>query len=718
MTILQAGVKPVDAAHARPEEPPGHAPAPMVAAAEFVRSLAERDAAGSPGGFRAILTSDKDGTPRMLKGEALVDAAQALAPGGGFVTVHAFNAARMPTPETFSGSSWLVFRAPVGAAAKYPDAKAAIVALDPFFKTHGVSVQWLVRDGCSLTALVPLERHLPADRWIPLAQAAMGTAVAAGLEIDGSTTNVRAVLPLPRTGQVRYFKVKSQPAMIDALLEAFKPQLERQAESERARSEVFKAAGLLGEGGPEAVAARDAALSAMARESIPPEMREMNERFAVVLLGTRVMVADLRGPSITFMELSALRALYKGRTGPGGGASLADQWLSYPMRRQYEAVGFYPPPVNAPPGTLNLWRGFAVPPVPWADAARPTVGALLDGSAPVQGRFVTLWIELLKAGIPDAAVRHFVLSWLAWKVQNPGGVPGTILILIGSKGTGKNSLVEPLVRIFGAHGAVYDDPEQVAGRFTGHLWDKVLNVLDEALFSKDPRQNDRIKARTTATTCTFETKGMTPVQGVNRAGFILLTNHRHAWQATVDERRAAVVEYGDAMRGQHVFWGAYYKALEAGGLGELLGLLQAVDLGAFNPRVIPQSEALRTQQALTTLRNPVAAWWALVLEDGELRVDGRLIALNMDTTTEVHRDHLRDAFHQHAARSGHRLDWAPASREMRRFGLGDPVRRGKERTPMFVLPPLTTLRSTFAAATGSRIAGAESAPEMPLPLPR
>ena len=315
--------------------------------------------------------------------------------------------------------------------------------------------------------------------------------------------------------------------------------------------------------------------------------------------------------------------------------------------------------------------------------------------------FVRQWLKLLELGIADPTVRRYVLCWFAWKIQNPGLVPGTIVILIGHKGIGKNSVAEPIVRMFGAHGAVYDDPEQVAGRFTDHLMDKCFVVLDEALFSGDPRQADRIKARVTATTCTFEGKGLKPVQGFNRAAYVLLTNHKHAWQATWDERRAAVVNFSDALRTDRQFWDAYHASFTDEGTAQLLGFLQALDVADFNPRVIPQSQALREQQALTALRSPVAAWWWMALKDGAVRVNGRTVELATDEQTEIHRDELRDAFSQHCSRSGAKLDWAPAAREMRRFGLADPVRRGAARAPHYLLPPLAELRAKFSEATGA-----------------
>ena len=108
-------------------------------------------------------------------------------------------------------------------------------------------------------------------------------------------------------------------------------------------------------------------------------------------------------------------------------------------------------------------------------------------------------------------------------------MPDTILIFKGAKGTGKNSLFDPLILLFGRHAMLADDPELIAGRFTWHLMSLSFAVLDEAVFIGDPKQADRVKSRVTAKTMHYEQKGMDPVQGVNRCAFVMLTNHQYVW---------------------------------------------------------------------------------------------------------------------------------------------------------------------------------------------
>jgi molybdopterin-guanine dinucleotide biosynthesis protein len=289
---------------------------------------------------------------------------------------------------------------------------------------------------------------------------------------------------------------------------------------------------------------------------------------------------------------------------------------------------------------------------------------------PAQGD-VTPWLELLEQLIPDRPTRQYALHWLALKVQIPGNVQRTILIFTGAKGTGKNSLVEPIVRFFGSAGRVFDDAEQVAGRFTGHMMTVAFAVLDEALFAGDPKQADRVKARVTATSTTYEAKGRDPVVGVNRCAYVSLSNHTHVWQATIDERRAVVIETGNSLIGNSAFWSRYYEWLAGAGPAALLHYLQAVDLTGFDVGAIPRTEALRRQVEQTALRSPAAAWWYAVLDEGAVTLrDGsnrRRFDLALDGPTAIDKEVLRLAFEE-ATRTP--KDWPHSMKQLRTWAGG------------------------------------------------
>jgi len=369
----------------------------------------------------------------------------------------------------------------------------------------------------------------------------------------------------------------------------------------------------------------------------PTWLVELNTRYAEVRVGSKVLILDQRTPIETptvvrygnhYLEVAAFKQMLNGRFAPAPNdtsrpMALAVAWLSNPQRRQYQGVTFAPG-TTTPPDIFNLWTGFGVE------------SAAGD---------IALWLRVLDAVVKEPTTRSYALNWLAQKIQFPGSVPGTILLVRGDKGTGKNSLFEPVVRLFGSHGRVFDDAEQIAGRFTGHLQTVAFAVLDEALFTGNSQQADRIKSRVTATSTTFEAKGRDPIQGVNRCAYVSLSNHEHVWQATGDERRAVVIEASNDLINDRTFWSQYHAWLNGPGPGALLHHLQRIDLQGFDPRVIPKDKALRHQIEQTALRDAATAWWFNILSEGgfTLRDFGR-ITLSATGTTEISKSDLHQSF--------------------------------------------------------------------------
>lgn len=435
---------------------------------------------------------------------------------------------------------------------------------------------------------------------------------------------------------------------------------------------------------------------------VPEWVAAMNLRFAVTRVGSTMVIVDFQTASMSgrgvtygigFLNTAGLNVMLNGRYAPIQKAgekqrSLASAWLAHRARRQYEGMVFAPPPTAPlPANILNTWQGFAVEP-------------LAGDVAP--------WLAVLAALVPDELERLYVLRWIAWKIQNPGGVPDTILIFKGAKGTGKNSLFDPLIALFGRHAMLADDPELIAGRFTFHLMTLAFAVLDEAVFAGDPRQADRIKSRITAKTMMYEQKGMDPVQGVNRCAYVMLTNHEYVWQATSDERRAAIFEVGEALRGKLEFWSTYHAWVEGVGAGALLHYLQRVDLTGFNPRIIPKGEALREQVEQTAMKSPAVAWWHQCLSEGVIRWhDGmsRVHHLDDAAETEIDRSYLRLSYEQSAAAKGRASsDWAAVSKRLLTWAGAAGIRTVQQRTAVGrirvdVLPPLPALRTAFTEAT-------------------
>jgi len=431
---------------------------------------------------------------------------------------------------------------------------------------------------------------------------------------------------------------------------------------------------------------------------------EMNERRAVVRMGGDVQIIDFLTPNpigqsgsycAKPMKIATLKALLAGQyveVGEGKSVPKANAWLNHPRRRQFEGV-VYAPGETPSPVLLNLWQGFPV---------KPMVGD------------ISPWKTLLSGLISDSTLATWIVNWLAWRVQNLDKVPGTVLIFRGNKGTGKNSLFEPVIAFFGGHAMVADDPELIIGRFNWHLMTQSFVVLDEAVFAGDRRQADKLKSRITATQMAYEQKGMTPVSGINRCAYVMLTNHEHVWQATLDERRAVVVNVVDKLRGDFDFWTPYYAWCKSTGPASLLHYLLSLDVTTFNPRQIPSGTAIEDQIALTALRDPATAWWHQCLSEGCIRwLDGnltRVVEIEPDKITSVERSALRLSYEQSAGvRGKHSVAWDVVAKRLRRWCEPHEIKESRtktingERVRKDVLPPLTEMQKAFTKQTGLKL---------------
>lgn len=426
---------------------------------------------------------------------------------------------------------------------------------------------------------------------------------------------------------------------------------------------------------------------------------EMNERYALVRIGSDIQVMDFQTPnqgsrkfSAKPMKIVTFKALLAGQyieVSEGKSIPKSIAWLHHPGRRQFESVSYSPGEKTAS-NVLNLWNGFAV---------EPRVGD------------ISPWKKLHSCLIPNHALAEWVVKWLAWRLQNLDKVPGTVLIFRGKKGTGKNSLFDPVLTFFGDHSMVVDDPELIIGRFNWHLMVQSFVVLDEAVFAGDRRQADKLKSRITATQMTFEAKGMTPITGANRCAYVMLTNHEHVWQATMDERRVVVIDVDDTLRRDFDFWKKYYSWCRSDGPAALLGHLISLDVSEFNPRRIPTGTAIEDQIALTAMRDPATAWWHTCLAEGCIRwLDGnqtQVADLAIDKPTSVERFALRLSYEQSVgARGRNKLDWAVVSKRIRHWCKPHEITESRktnlnrQRLREDVLPPLADMQSSFTEQTG------------------
>ncbi len=343
---------------------------------------------------------------------------------------------------------------------------------------------------------------------------------------------------------------------------------------------------------------------------------ELNRRFAVVQVGgkTRIM-SEVEDHSLTYprrllafqhpddfkLLLLNRKIFVADQDGKTRVLRIADLWLGHPDRRTHTGIGLYPPPLPAPAGHHNLWTGWGVEPA--------------AGAWPLLRKHI---MDVLGAG--DDANGSYILKWIAWGFQNPSQKLEAAILLIGAQRSGKGTLGNLLVRLYGAHGAYVHRREQIIGRHNAHLAHCLLLFADEALIAHDEAAAGVLKSLITEPTLPIEPKFIDLYHVTNRLRIMFASNSEHALHLDPDDRRVAAFNvreiWGDDAQKHRDYFNELHNEIEHGGAKAFLYDMLALDISDFDPRALPQTPA-RVWQKLASLAG-VAKWWASLLAAGEV----------------------------------------------------------------------------------------------------
>jgi hypothetical protein len=337
-----------------------------------------------------------------------------------------------------------------------------------------------------------------------------------------------------------------------------------------------------------------------------PDLCEMNEKYAVVLMGGKTRVVyfdDDRGGKLpVFQTISDFKAFHAKRrksiaTSSGGTREegIGSWWIGHPERRQYESIGYRPN--DNDPARLNLWQGFAFEPK--------------QGDCSLYLRHIT---DNICAG--NAEHLRYLLNWMAHGVQRPGTPPGTAIVLKGKEGVGKGAFVTQLGRCFGAHFLHISQGKHLTGNFNSHLQQCTLLFADEAFFAGDRGHESILKALITEETMMIEPKGLDPYSVKNCIHLVMASNSDWVVPAGADARRFFVLDVADAQMQNTEYFAAIKRQMENGGQEALLWQLLNRDISTFEVRSVPHTAALAQQKQFS--RRGVDQLIEILAHEGEL----------------------------------------------------------------------------------------------------
>lgn len=359
---------------------------------------------------------------------------------------------------------------------------------------------------------------------------------------------------------------------------------------------------------PQQYAARQ--IKRAREDAIDPWLRKLNEAHAVIEdIGGKCRVVSevfdhaLRRSRLSRQSFEDFRNRYmhiqvsvgKDKDGNDVKSPLGKWWLQHAARRQYRSIVFAPG--QEVENCYNLWQGFSC-------EARPGDCNLL--------------LEHIHKNVcqGNSEYSEYLLNWMARAVQEPDSPGQVAIVLRGRMGTGKGFVVKAFGQLWGRHFLQVSDPKHLVGSFNAHLRDCVVLFADEAFYAGDKKHESILKTMVTEEMIIIEGKGIDAEAAPNCVHLMMASNSEWVVPAGADERRYMVLDVGDAVMQDKVYFRRLSKQMDNGGREAFLHFLLTRDLSAFDVRNFPRTEALQEQKVLSM--TPEEQWWFEALQEGSV----------------------------------------------------------------------------------------------------
>jgi len=334
-------------------------------------------------------------------------------------------------------------------------------------------------------------------------------------------------------------------------------------------------------------------------------LEDINRCYPLVKIGNKVRMTETDKEGnihpYTITDVKLLHENKKVMVGQKDKAKLVNPveiWKGWEKRREFEGVGLYPPPMKLPDGFMNLWFGFAVEP--------------LEGDVKPFLDFVR---DVLCCG--NEKYTTWVLDWVAQMVQEPGKKTGTCLVLRGKEGTGKNTFTDTVGKFFKpANFCHMVDTDHFVNKFNNHLLQSVFLVANEAMWSGNHKEANKLKGIITESYLTIELKGIDSFSAPNSTRIAILTNEDWSISAGKESRRFMALHVSSKYKGNTAYWKTLHDWIDKN-LSQLLHYFQYRQITS-NLRQALETDELREQRSVTAERNVTDADEILVylLHDG------------------------------------------------------------------------------------------------------
>jgi len=246
----------------------------------------------------------------------------------------------------------------------------------------------------------------------------------------------------------------------------------------------------------------------------------------------------------------------------------------------------------------------------------------------------TYWLRTIHDVAAGGVVEHtrWIVDWLMEMVQAPGGryCPGArkirdaetgqalglvdgkrsevSLCLRGGQGTGKGTIIEPIMAILAPYSAKVTDMTQITSNFNKAMEDLLLLFADEAVWGGNRKEGNKLKDMITGDTLRIEPKGIDAYFARNFIRLYIASNSEWVIPAEEDERRYTIFDVTQVYAKNR----AWFGKVKAGDVRDLLTEALSWEIKSDIHQNV-ETEALRTQKSFG--RKPVDAFIEMAVEE-------------------------------------------------------------------------------------------------------
>ena len=200
-------------------------------------------------------------------------------------------------------------------------------------------------------------------------------------------------------------------------------------------------------------------------------------------------------------------------------------------------------------------------------------------------------IKLLCNNDQDAC--KYLLNYIAHIIQYPEQLPLVAIVMCGSKGVGKDALIDIIEKLIGLkYSHRSNNFNDLFGNFTPALKHKLIIQLDEVAGLDGYKMKENLKCFITKTVVCINEKNVPQYKLNNYARLFLTSNNNNPIEVTSDNRRFFCIMAGDK-REKSYYDNLYNMMNSSDNMNSIFNFLYDHDLEGFKTTAFPMTDKMK-----------------------------------------------------------------------------------------------------------------------------